>query len=96
VNDEPLPPYDLTGWVFPCTRPLRRLRQRYREGQEDQLGSLGLVANIIILWNTIYIEAILQQLRREKYPLREEDVARLSPLGHQHINLLGRYSFTLP
>jgi hypothetical protein len=27
------------------------LRQRYREGQEDQLGTLGLVVNIIILWN---------------------------------------------
>ncbi len=26
------------------------LRQRYREGQEDQLGALGLVVNIIILW----------------------------------------------
>jgi TnpA family transposase len=29
------------------------LRQRYREGQEDQLGALGLVVNIILLWNTI-------------------------------------------
>ena len=29
------------------------LRQRYREGQEDQLGTLGLVVNVIILWNTI-------------------------------------------
>jgi len=35
------------------------LRQRYREGQEDQLGTLGLVVNVIILWNTIYMEAIL-------------------------------------
>ena len=31
------------------------LRQRYREGQEDQLGALGLVVNIIVLWNTLYI-----------------------------------------
>jgi hypothetical protein len=23
-------------------------------------------------------------------------VARLSPLGHEHINMLGRYAFTLP
>jgi hypothetical protein len=30
------------------------LRQRYREGQEDQLGALGLVVNMIVLWNTIY------------------------------------------
>lgn len=30
------------------------LRQRYREGQEDQLGALGLVVNILLLWNTLY------------------------------------------
>ena len=29
------------------------LRQRYREGQEDQLGALGLVVNVIVLWNTL-------------------------------------------
>ena len=55
------------------------LRQCYREGQEDQLGVLGLVVNIIVLWNTIYLDAALTQLRKESYPLREEDVARLSP-----------------
>jgi TnpA family transposase len=63
------------------------LRQRYREGQEDQLGTLGLVVNVIVLWNTIYMDAVLQQLRREGYPVREEDVARLSPLIYEHINL---------
>lgn len=42
------------------------LRQQYREGQEDQLGALGLVMNIIVLWNTIYIEAVLKQLRRKR------------------------------
>ena len=26
---------------------------------------------------------------------KPEDVARLSPLGHEHINVLGRYSFAL-
>jgi TnpA family transposase len=25
---------------------------RYREGQEDQLGAIGLVLNALILWNT--------------------------------------------
>jgi len=33
------------------------LRQHYREGQEDQLGSLGLVLNMIVLWNTSCMEA---------------------------------------
>jgi Tn3 transposase DDE domain len=72
------------------------LRQRYREGQEDQLGTLGLVVNVIVLWNTIYMNAVLKQLRREGHPVREEDVARLSPLIYEHINLLGRYSFAIP
>ena len=72
------------------------LRQRYREGQEDQLGALGLVVNAIVLWNTIYMDAALGQLRAEGFDVRDEDVARLSPLGHEHINMLGRYAFTLP
>ena len=57
------------------------LRQRYRDGQEDQLGALGLVVNLIVLWNTIYMDAALAQLRAEGFPVRDEDVARLTPLG---------------
>lgn len=40
-----------------------------------ELGALGLVGNITVLWNTIYIEAALAQLRQEDYPVRDEDVA---------------------
>ena len=72
------------------------LRQRYREGQEDQPGALRLVVNIIVLWNTIYIDAAVQQLRAEVFPVKAEDIARLSPLVFDHISLLGRYSFSLP
>jgi len=51
------------------------------------------VVNVIVLWNTIYMDAILTQLRTEGYSVRDEDVARLSPFIFKHINLLGRYSF---
>lgn len=52
---------------------------------------------MIVLWNTIYIEAALNQLRLEGYSVRDEDVARLSPFIHDHhINLLGRYTFAVP
>jgi TnpA family transposase len=71
-------------------------RQHYRGGQEDQLGALGLVLNIIVLWNTLYMEAALNQLRAAGYPVQDEDVARLSPLQHEHINMLGRYFFAIP
>jgi hypothetical protein len=43
------------------------LYQRYREGQEDQLSALSLVVNMIVLWNTLYIDTALDQLRAEGY-----------------------------
>ena len=50
------------------------LRQRYHQGQEDQLGALGLVVNVIALWNTLYLDAALAALRAEGYPVCEEEV----------------------
>jgi TnpA family transposase len=72
------------------------LRKKYREGQEDQLGALGLVVNIIVLWNTCYMDAAISKLQATGTKIKPEDLARLSPLGYQHINMLGRYSFALP
>ncbi len=72
------------------------LRQRYRQGQEDQLGALGLVVNNVALWNTWYMQDALDELRVQGAIIRPEDVERLSPLGTQQINLEGKYHFTLP
>ena len=66
------------------------------EGEEDQLGALGLVVNMIALWNTQYLGRALTRLRDDGYTVREEDVARLSPLVTEHTNMLGRYHFALP
>jgi len=41
-----------------CHGQRGEIRKRYREGQEDQLGALGLVTNAVILWNTIYAISI--------------------------------------
>ena len=50
-----------------------------------------------MLWNTIYKDAALAQLRQEGYGVLDGDVAWLSPFIHErHINLLGRYSFAGP
>ena len=72
------------------------LRQRYRDGQEEQLGALGLVVNVIVLWNTLYMAEALDYLRLNGVEVDHEDVVRLSPLKHKHINMLGRYQFALP
>ena len=63
---------------------------------KDQLGALGLVVNAVVLWNTRYIERALKQLEQIGLAVRPEDVERIWPLGFQHINMLGRYSFDLP
>jgi len=70
------------------------LRQAYREGQEDQLGALGLVLNAVVLWNTRYTDAAVTSLRSQEHDVADQDAARLSPLADAHINMLGRYAFT--
>ena len=78
-----------------CFGKLGEMHKRYREGLEDQLGALGLVVNMIVLWNTLYMDKALTYLAEQGKPGNSDDVARLSPLGHEHINFLGRYDFFL-
>jgi len=75
-----------------------QVRKRYREGQEDQLSSLGLVLNAGALWNTLYLDQAVSHLRgssTEGAEVRDDDLARVSPLMHAHIRVLGRYHFRL-
>lgn len=39
------------------------VRQPYCEGQEEQLGALGFVVNVIVVLNTLYIDQTLETLR---------------------------------
>ena len=59
------------------------------------MGALGLVLHTIVLWNTRYMELVPDQLRAGGNVLQDEDIKRLSPLVHEHINLHGRYYFGL-
>ncbi len=72
------------------------LHQAYREGQEDQLSAVGLVVNAMVLWNTRYMGVTVDALREESVAIDETDLSRLSPLGHDHITMLGQYSFHVP
>ncbi len=70
--------------------------QPFLAGREDRLGVLGLMLNAVVLWNTCYIDLVVNVLPGQGYPVRDEDAARLSPLGYAHINVFGRYSFPVP
>jgi hypothetical protein len=51
---------------------------------------------MVALWNTWYMQDALDELRAQGAIIRPEDIERLSPLGTRHINLEGKYHFTLP
>jgi TnpA family transposase len=72
------------------------IRSPLRQGQEEQLGALGLALNAIIHWNAIYMQEALRQLDDSGMAIQADDIARLSPVSWRHINFLGRYEFLLP
>ena len=51
-----------------------KMYEPYREGQEDELNALGLVLNMVVLWNTRYLNAALNYLRQTGFVVREEDI----------------------
>lgn len=67
----------------------------YLPGLEEQLGALGLVLNAVALFNTIYIQMIVDKLRAQGHTVLDTDIAQLSPLLFAHINMYGRFHFEL-
>jgi TnpA family transposase len=65
------------------------------EQLRNQVGCLNLVSNIIIVWNTIYIDKAVEQLRKEGYTVNDEDLMHIWPTRHGHINVYGRYFFNI-
>lgn len=71
------------------------LRKRKKEELAHQSSCLTLVTNAVIIWNTIYMTAVLDYLKQEGYPISEEDIAHLSPARFDHINPYGKYRFDM-
>ena len=76
-----------------CYGQSGKIYKKYQKGQEEMLGALGLITNIVIYWNTLYLEAALEKLKKDGYSIHSEDIYHLSPLIHKHINFIGKYNF---
>jgi TnpA family transposase len=74
---------------------LGEMRDRGFESQNHRASGLNLVVAAIILWNTVYIARTLEALRKRGEPVREDLIRHLSPVGWEHINLTGDYSWSL-
>lgn len=69
------------------------VRQRHLEDQAMQAHCLNLVTNAVIAWNTVYLAAVLDQLRAEGHHPSAEALCHLSPTLFAHVNPYGRYRF---
>ena len=68
------------------------LRDRSFENQRYRASGLNLVVAAIVLWNTAYLERVVQALR-DIGNADDSLLPHLSPLGWEHINLTGDYSW---
>jgi hypothetical protein len=72
------------------------IRSPLQQGQEEQLGALGLALNAVVHWNALYMQEAIQQVRRDGMDVHNDDITHLSPLIWRHLNFLGQYDFSLP
>ncbi len=72
-----------------------KIRRKQEEEQNNQALCLTLLTNAVIAWNTVYMQAVIEQLRTEGHPVQEQDLVHLSPARYEHINQYGRYRFEL-
>jgi len=83
----------LRGFLFVANEG--KIRRHYDEEQLNQVSCLNLVTNAVVLWNTVYMSAVLDQLRSEGYNVDDVDVLHLSPARYAHINPYGKYRFNV-
>lgn len=71
------------------------LRERTIQNQLQRASALNLIINAINIWNSLYLEKAVEYKLSLGSDLKEELLAHISPLGWEHINMLGEYSFNL-
>lgn len=70
---------------------LGEIRDRSYENQRYRASGLNLLVAAIILWNTAYLQRAIEHVQKLGYKPTAADLAHLSPLGWEHINLTGDY-----
>ena len=68
-----------------------QLRRRRPEELTHQALCLNLVTNAVIVWNTVYMAAVIEQLKQEGYPVHDSDLAHVWPTRYAHLNVYGKY-----
>jgi hypothetical protein len=53
--------------------------------------ALAIHQHAVLVWNTVHIARIVDQLRAAGHKVKDEDLARASPLAHAHVIPNGSY-----
>ena len=73
-------------------------RGEFRSGDAEEImnkaSSLSLLSNAVLVWNTLRITEIVNQLRAAGHTITDQDLARVSPLMHAHVIPNGTYRFS--
>lgn len=59
----------------------------------NKASCLSFLSNAVVLNNTGELQNTYELLKAKGYPLKEEDMARISPLSSKHITMHGIYNF---
>ena len=70
------------------------LRERELQEQLQRASSLNVLINSISIWNTTYLQKAINHLKKEQ-KFDEKLLKHISPLGWEHINFLGEYTFDI-
>ena len=63
--------------------------------QLNRASSLMLMVATLSTWNTVYLDKVVASQRKAGNVILDEHLAHVSPIGWQHVNLLGRYEVNL-
>ena len=67
----------------------------FRSGDYEEVmnkaSCLSLLSNAVLVWNTVHIARIVDQLRAAGHDVKDDDLARVSPLAHAHVIPNGSY-----
>ena len=71
------------------------LRHPRGEVLAHQASCLNLVTNAVIIWHTVYMAAVVEQLKQEGSPVHDSDLAHVWPTRYAHVNVYGKYHFNI-
>ena len=71
------------------------LRERTMQSQLQKASALNLIINAINIWNTLYLEKVINYKESIGEYINYNLISHISPLGWEHINMLGEYTFNL-